>query len=128
MSHYDHVQVMKNLEAIARNAALGQLLVSDDELSKTWETLERCDSLGAVLLPTEYRNALQSGTLERQRDLVAFVRSLRKGLRDLFPDDPILAEILTPKAAASSARVSEEPDGVSDTSPSGARADEEAWR
>lgn len=71
----DYTQQMRALEEVVRCAAV---MLHGVDLEMLQQTLDRADSVGAILDPTAYRAALQDGRLEQQRELLAAVRPLRK--------------------------------------------------
>lgn len=59
--------------------------ISDDELDFLKQTISRAESFGPFVDPTQYRTALQTGSLERQRQLIELFARTKADLEALFP-------------------------------------------
>lgn len=73
MSTFDYAEQMKQVEEFVGLAAV---MLHGVDLKQIRETLDRADSVGAILDPTRYRAALADGRLDKQRELIAAVRPL----------------------------------------------------
>lgn len=73
MTPFDYTGQMKQLEEIVRCAAV---MLHGVDLKQISATLERVDSVGAILDPTAYMRALSDGRLDQQREIIAAVRPL----------------------------------------------------
>lgn len=83
--------VNQMVEALRVFAYTGPLALSMAEAEKVKHTLDMADSLGPVLHPSEW---MKAADLDRQKKLVeVYLRTCRE-LRDIFPDDPIVQEVL----------------------------------
>ncbi len=51
--------------------------ITDAELKIMLDTLDRCDSIGAMVLPTEYKAALQDNRIDKQRAWIKAIQHLR---------------------------------------------------
>lgn len=70
------------------------LSVSDEDLVVMLGTVERAQAVGHIFDPTKYRDALRTGTLERQHKLLDLCTRVRAGLRELFPGDATFIDAL----------------------------------
>jgi len=93
MTDAEYRELLDTIQNAARFWALSMASVSSEDLKTAAETVEHADAVGWVLDPMKYRERLQDGGLDRQRDLIAATRAYRAALRKLFPQD---AGILQP--------------------------------
>jgi hypothetical protein len=86
-----HEQTCDAMVQAFRQFAIHSLLVSDEDLKAAREAAASAESIGFMVDPTAYRRALQSGSLQRQRKLIALFERTRNELAQIFPD---LASVL----------------------------------
>lgn len=65
-----------------------------DVVRKMLRTVQSADSVGAIVDPTAYRNALASGTLDRQKQVLDLYLRFKVELHKLFPDTGLLDELM----------------------------------
>lgn len=81
-----YAQIFEDIQHSFRAFVLSAATVSDEEIDKALRTVEHADSVGAILDPTAYRNALETGTLNRQRKTLLLFRRTLKDVAELWPD------------------------------------------
>lgn len=72
----EHDDMVFFLQNIARQLALIPTAVLEQHVRESGASLRRADSLGAMLNPTAYRNALYSGEIQDARNQLEIVRHL----------------------------------------------------
>lgn len=95
---YDHVRTIDTMLDALRAFAMHGLLVPDADVTRARETVATADAIGFVIDPTKYRDALYSGSLRRQGEIVALFAQTRAKLAEIFPNDKLLE--LAAKGAA----------------------------
>jgi len=83
---YDHKFLMETLTLAFQQFALIANHIGDAEVEQARKTLETADAIGFVVDPTKYRDALFSGSLERQKKLVALFVRTKAELKAIFPE------------------------------------------
>ena len=66
----DYEQLMIMLESALYPAAKILEHITDEQLQAMLATVERADSVGFVIDPTQYKSALQDGRLDFQRRMI----------------------------------------------------------
>lgn len=80
-----HVATMNAISITLQMAFLGTAEISDADLTACADTIERADSVGPIVHPSEYKRALSTGTLDQQRQLIAWMRQTKALAQGLFP-------------------------------------------
>lgn len=70
MENGDYVQNLRIAEQSLQQAMMFLHMLSDSALKEMQDTVERADSVGFIVDPTKYREALQDGRLDYQRHLL----------------------------------------------------------
>ena len=81
-----YAETMEAMQLAFQQFALVAAHVDDADVEKARQTVATADSIGFVVDPTKYRDALYSGSLERQRRLVDLYAKTKAELKKLFPD------------------------------------------
>jgi len=84
---YDHAETLDGMVEALRVFILSSLAISPEDVVRARETLASADAIGAIIDPTKYREALDSGSLDRQRRLVALFAHVRAEWVAIFPAD-----------------------------------------
>jgi len=88
-----HEQTMSRLQDVFRSFLLMSADITDAELSDAQDAVSTADSIGWVIDPTRYREALAEGSLERQRELLSLFVDARSRLKKLYANDPVVQHI-----------------------------------
>ncbi len=80
------------VEAVRAFALAGPMTLPMAEAERVQRTLATADSVGPIFFPSEWMAAPE---LDRQKKLVEVYLRVCGDLRELFPEDPILNEILS---------------------------------
>lgn len=88
----NYQETLDSIVAAFRIFAVHASVVSDADLKATREALSRAQSIGFAVDPTKYREALFSGSLERQDKLLNLFADVRQRLEELFPDVQLIRE------------------------------------
>jgi hypothetical protein len=83
MNESDYKHNMEVCETALRQAALFLDMISEEDLEAMKRTVSMADSVGSIIDPTRYRDALQDGRLEYQRDLLNLTEQMKAGLAKL---------------------------------------------
>lgn len=83
---YCHEQTMEDILLAFRQFAVIAAHIDDGAVETARTTVATAESIGFVIDPTKYRDALQNGSLERQRRIVALYQKTKKELREVFPE------------------------------------------
>ena len=83
--HIDYAATLEAMQLAFQQFALLAKGVTDEDVAFAKRTVESASAVGFVIDPTAYRNALYSGSLERQQKLVALFAKTKTDLKALFP-------------------------------------------
>lgn len=86
MPSFNHVATLERMKDAFTPFAILAQAVSDEDVARAKETVARAQSLGPLVNPTRYREALGDGRLERQQALIQLFDETRTKLRALFPE------------------------------------------
>lgn len=89
---YNHEVTMASIMNAFRSFFMLSALVSKEELEQAREAISGAESIGFMIDPTKYRNALYSGSLDQQRKLIDLFYETRKKLSEIFPKDASLLD------------------------------------
>lgn len=85
-SPFDHRAVMDWVQLAFQPFAVIAAGISDDDVRQAKEAVNRAGAFGFVIDPTAFQRALQTGSLERQRELLTLFEDTKRRLKVLFPD------------------------------------------
>jgi hypothetical protein len=83
---YDHRATVDDMVAAFRTFVLLASVVSERDGQQAAETVAKAQAIGFMIDPTAYRDALFSGSLDRQEQLIRLFNRTRAELAKLFPD------------------------------------------
>ena len=79
-------QTVQDLTLAFQQFALFANAIDDGDVKFVEETLRQADAVGWVVDPTAYRDAMYSGSLDRQKQLVDLFIKTKASLKKTFPD------------------------------------------
>lgn len=82
---HDHVETMERLQLAFQQFALIAALVDDADVRASQDAVSMADSVGFLVDPTRYQQALSNGSLKRQRELLDLFAETKARLKVLFP-------------------------------------------
>ena len=82
----DHQETLDLVQVAFRNFAVIATHLEDAQIERAVKAVSEAESIGFVLDPTAYRDALQTGSLRRQRELLALYQKTKSELRRIFPE------------------------------------------
>lgn len=88
-SRYD--ATLLDILAAFRAFTVQALLISDRDVERATQTVRTADAVGFAIDPTKYREALYTGSLDRQLRLLELFARTKRELLELFPADQMLA-------------------------------------
>lgn len=82
----EHVWNVEQMVAAFRLFALMAKSIPDVDVDRALEVISQAESIGHIIDPTKYRDALYSGSLRRQRAVVELFKKTKARLREIFPE------------------------------------------
>lgn len=82
-----HEQTLDTMLGAFRSFLLVSATITREDATRAKDAVLQAESIGFVIDPTQYRHALFSGSLDRQKQIVTLFIETREKLLTIFPGD-----------------------------------------